>query len=90
MAGGTSTWLPDPIRFAARNRLLARFDYHDSTRIVEPYSLRRKSTGNVLLYAFEQSKDGLASEQLKSYKVLEIRRGEVLDVAFSPRWAVEL
>lgn len=83
-------WLDDAIRFAARNRLLARFSYHGSVRTVEPYSLRRKQTGNVLLYAYEVDKDGAATDALKAYKVQEISSGEALDVAFSPRWAIEL
>ncbi len=82
--------LPDPIRFAARNRRLARFLYHDSIRTVEPYSLRRKGTGNVLLYAFEISKGSDSIGGIRSYKVDEIYKAEIVDLSFSPRWAIEL
>lgn len=85
-----SRWLPDAIRFAARNRLLARFSYHGSVRTVEPYSLREKGTGNVLFYGYEVDKDGFATDEIRAYKVHEISGGESLDVPFSPRWVVEL
>ncbi len=89
-ARGSAGWLPDAIRFAARNRLLASFSYHGSVRTVEPYSLREKQTGNVLLYAHEVDKDGFATDEIRAYKVHEISGGEALDIAFSPRWVVEL
>jgi hypothetical protein len=82
--------LPDPIRFAARNRLLAGFAYHGIARTVEPYSLRVRGTGDLLLYAFERSRGGSPTGQLKSYKVGEIAGARALAATFSPRWAVEL
>ena len=90
IAGAAPGWLPDEIRFAARNRLLVQFSYHGSERTIEPYSLRRKQTGNVLLYGHEVTKGGLTTGHIKSYNVREILDAEVLDVPFSPRWRVEL
>lgn len=90
IVGAAPSWGPDEIRFAARNRLLVRISYHGSERTIEPYSLRRKRTGNVLLYGHEVSKDGFATGHIKAYNVREIAGAQVLDVSFSPRWTVEL
>ncbi len=83
-------WLPDEVRFAARNRLLARISYHGSERTIEPYSLRQKGTGNVLLYGYEVDKAGIPTGGIKAYKVQEIVGADVLDGSFAPRWTVEL
>ena len=42
------------IRFAAANRLSVELDYGGSTARVEPYSLRRAESGDVLLHAWER------------------------------------
>ncbi|MCP5069860.1 MAG: WYL domain-containing protein [bacterium] len=83
-------YLDDAIRFAARNHLLARFHYHGYERTVEPYSLRRCATGNLLLYAFERGKNGSSTNDIRAYKVHEIEHAEILDISFVPQWALEL
>jgi predicted nucleotidyltransferase component of viral defense system len=71
--------------FAGANRLLVTFSYHGKTRTLEPYSLRRPATGNLLLHGWE-----LESSQMKAFKVDEIRNLSITGTAFSPRYVVEL
>ena len=78
------------IRFAAANRLCIELDYQDEkgqrgTRTIEPYSLRRTSTGDLLLYAV-RSQDG----QDRSYRVDRILGARPTQQIFIPRYAVEL
>lgn len=73
------------LRFAGANRLLVTFSYHDKRRTLEPYSLRRPATGNLLLYGLE-----LENPQIKSFNVDEIRDLAITGTAFSPRYVVEL
>ena len=44
------------VRFAGANRLKVAFKYGDRPRLAEPYSLRRKETGNLLLYAWRTAR----------------------------------
>jgi len=78
------------VRYAARNRLCIQLEYHGVLRIVEPYSLRRPSTGNLLLYAFEQIRDGFPSNQIKAFKVPEITDIQITNDAFDPKYLIEL
>ena len=78
------------IRFAAANRLCVELEYQDErgqigTRTIEPYSLRRTSAGDLLLYAV-RSEDG----QDSSYRVDRIRGARATQRIFVPRYAVEL
>jgi predicted nucleotidyltransferase component of viral defense system len=73
------------IRFAGASRLLVEFTYHARRRVVEPYSLRRARTGNLLLYGWEQS-----AGHIKAFNVAEIRDARATRTPFSPRFAVEL
>jgi len=80
----------DQIRYAARNRLCVEINYHRITRLVEPYSLRRPNTGNLLLYVYELERGGFRSGSIKAYKLFEITNAEVTHQVFSPRYIVEL
>ena len=73
------------IRFAGANRVLVEFDYSGTHRLVEPYSLRRAGTGNVLLYAWER-----ASGQIKAFNVDKIFGLRATAQIFTPRYAIEL
>ncbi len=78
------------IRFAAANRLLVNLDYYSlggrrSKRLIEPYSLRRTSEGNVLLYAIRSD-----SGQLRSYRLDRINGATVTNQIFIPRFTIEL
>jgi hypothetical protein len=80
----------DQIRYAARNRLCAEIRYHGVTRVVEPYSLRIKGTGNLLLYVHEILRGGASSGTTKAYKVPEIETAHITERSFHPRYVVEL
>jgi len=78
------------IRFAAANRLCVELEYRDEggrvgTRTIEPYSLRRTKTGDLLLYAV-RTQDG----QDRSYRVDRILAARATQRTFAPRYAVEL
>jgi hypothetical protein len=73
------------VRFAGANRLKIAFTYNGTRRVVEPYSLRRKGSGNLLLYAWE---NGAAS--IKAFKTVEMFNVETTDEPFVPRYRVEL
>lgn len=79
----------DHIRFAARNRLCIEITYHDVNRVVEPYSLRRPKTGNLLLYVYELQRGSARGGGIKAYKVPEITNTTLTQQAFSPRYVVE-
>ncbi len=91
---GIRTWgVPAPleaIRFAGASHLLVEFRYHNAVRRVEPYSLRRPRTGNLLLYGFEQLKGGSSTNDIRAYKVAEMDQVRILNTAFTPRYAIEL
>ena len=87
VAGGGTL---DRVRYAARNRLRAEILYHGVSRLTEPYSLRIRGTGNLLLYVHEILRGSFSSGQTKAYKVSEIQGARVSEQPFQPRYAVEL
>ncbi len=88
VSGGTSEL--HAIRLAARNHLYVTLSYDGVTRSVKPYSLRRPVTGNLLLYAYEQTRGGQPTGQIKAYRVEGIAGAVVEARSFKPRWRVEL
>jgi predicted nucleotidyltransferase component of viral defense system len=78
------------IRFAARNRLLVQVHYHNTLRLVEPYSLRMPQTGNLLLYVFEVQRGASPGGGIKAFKVAELGDVAITDRPFQPRYLVEL
>jgi hypothetical protein len=73
------------VRFAGANRLMVAFTYHGVQRTVEPYSLRRAGTGNLLLYAWEE-----AAGHVKAFKAAEMSGLAVTERTFVPRYSIEL
>jgi predicted nucleotidyltransferase component of viral defense system len=73
------------IRFAAANRLCVNLHHQNSYRLIEPYSLRRSSTGELLLFAVKHRTD-----EIRSYRVDRIQGAEITNTPFEPRYAVEL
>ncbi|HYK88835.1 MAG TPA: nucleotidyl transferase AbiEii/AbiGii toxin family protein [Acidobacteriota bacterium] len=78
------------VRFAAANRLCVNLDYRDeqgrvSSRIIEPYSLRRTKAGGLLLYAV-RSDNG----EDQSYHLDRILGARATSQSFMPRYEVEL
>jgi predicted nucleotidyltransferase component of viral defense system len=89
--GSSPQALLDRAKFAARNRLLAEISYDGATRVVEPYSLRyARSTGNTSLFVHELSKNGVTTNQLKSYDITKLWSVEITNRPFTPRWTIEL
>lgn len=80
----------EAIRYAGASHLLVEFRYHGAVRRIEPYSLRRPKTGNLLLYGFEQLKNGFITNDIRAYKVAEIDQVRILSTSFAPRYAIEL
>jgi hypothetical protein len=74
----------EAVRFAGANRLQVEFSYHGRLRRVEPYSLRRAQTGNLLLYAWE-----LAAGKVKAFNVAKMSGLRATSVPFTPRYRVE-
>lgn len=72
------------LRFAGVSRLLVEFGYKGKLRRVEPYSLRRSSSGDLLLYAWE-----VGATHIKAFSVSEIRQLQVTAQAFRPRYEIE-
>lgn len=73
------------VRFAGANRLKIAFTYDGKVRIAEPYSLRRKRTGNLVLYAWE---DG--ARHIKAFNSSKMHDVQVTAEPFVPRYRVEL
>lgn len=78
------------IRFAARNQVCIEITYGGITRLVEPYSLRRPNTGNLLLYVYELRRGNSPGGGIKAFKVADIQRTTVTNAPFRPRYRVEL
>ena len=72
------------LRFAGANRLVVEFVYNKKRRRVEPYSLRRPATGNLLLYGIEQD-----AGRIKAFKVHEMTGVTATSAPFTPSYAVE-
>jgi predicted nucleotidyltransferase component of viral defense system len=84
LPGAAQTHL-EIIRFAGGNRLCVLLDYQGTTRRIEPYSLRRKRDGNIVLHAFNLDKN-----EHRSYRVDRIIGARATNQTFVPRYAVEL
>jgi hypothetical protein len=65
--------------------LLVELVYQDSTRLIEPYALRRSQAGNMLVYAIK-----VATGEVRSYRVDRIQGVHVTNKSFIPRYAIEL
>ena len=74
----------EAVRFAGANRLMVEFTYNGQHRLVEPYSLRREGTGNILLYAWE-----VASGQIKAFNTTKLVNLRATTTPFVPRFRVE-
>lgn len=75
----------EQIRFAGANHLLVELRYQGSTRLIEPYALRRSKAGNLLVYAIK-----VATGEVRIYRVDRIEGVRVTEKAFTPRYAIEL
>lgn len=91
------TWAPPPtiwqwgvgiplesIRFAAVNHLCVELGYQRSTRLIEPYSLRKTKEGNLILHAIKAG-----TGEARSYRVDRIENIKVTNRPFTPKYAIE-
>ena len=79
----------EPIRYAATNHLCVELVYRNeqgaiSTRIIEPYSLRRTQEGRVLLHGVK-----VPTQEPRSYRVDRIQSIKVTTQPFTPRYQIE-
>lgn len=77
------------IRFAAGNRLCVELDYTDqkgqqSTRTIEPYSLRKAKNGKIFLYGVRTD-----NEEIRSYDINRINGASIINKVFKARYQVE-
>lgn len=97
IAGDDLEWAPPPtiyqwgigvplesIRFAAINHLCVELGYQDSSRLIEPYSLRRTKDGNLILHAIKKE-----SGKRRSYRVDRIESIKVTNKPFIPKYKIE-
>jgi predicted nucleotidyltransferase component of viral defense system len=75
----------EQIRFAGANHLLVELRYQGSTRLIEPYALRRSKAGNLLVYAIK-----ITTGEVRAYRVDRMEGVRVTETAFTPRYAIEL
>lgn len=73
------------VRFAAANHMCVDLQYQDSTRRIEPYSLRKTKEGNVILHAWNVDKN-----EHRSYRVDRIQGAHISNHSFVPRYEIEL
>ena len=89
-AWGAGASTLETIRFGAANRLCVQLDYikeggERSMPTVEPYSVRRSSAGDLLLFAARAD-----TGEIRSYRLDRIHSATVSRQTFQPRYEVEL
>jgi predicted nucleotidyltransferase component of viral defense system len=75
----------ETIRFAAANHLCVDLRYQGSSRLIEPYSLRRTTDGNIILHAVRKD-----TGEDRSYRVDRIEGVAATRTSFLPRYEIEL
>ena len=94
---GAAEWVPpatvqtwrlgvplETVRFAASNHLCVKLGYQGTTRVIEPYSLRRTQDGNLVLHAIRTD-----DREHRSYRVDRIESVEATTIPFKPVYRVE-
>lgn len=92
-----TSWTPPPsvshwhgapveaIRFAAANHLCIKLGYNGTTRIIEPYALKKTREGHIILTAIKHE-----TREPHAYRVDRIESAEVTQIPFEPQWAIEI
>jgi predicted nucleotidyltransferase component of viral defense system len=88
-AGSPSFNTLERVRFAAVNRLCVELDYRKengqrSTYVIEPYSLRTTTEGNLLLYGVK-----LPAAEIRCFRADRIIGATVTRQPFTPRYSVD-
>lgn len=89
-AWGAQAGSLETIRFAAANHLCVQLDYtkengERTAPVIEPYSVRRTSAGDLLLFGVKSD-----TSESRSYRLDRISAVTVTRQGFQPRFAVEL
>lgn len=89
-AWGAEAGSLETIRFAAANRLCVRLNYtklsgERTAPTIEPYSVRRSSAGQLLLFGVKAD-----TGESRSYRLDRVKAAMVTRQAFRPRYVVEL
>lgn len=74
----------EPIRFAGANRLCVELGYGGTTRLIEPYSLRRTRAGNIILHALKQE-----TREPRAYRIDRIQSVKATSIPFAPVYSIE-
>jgi len=74
----------ESLRFAAINHLCVELGYDGSTRIIEPYSLRRTAEGNLVLHAIR-----VDNREHRAYRIDRIQSIKVTTRPFKPVYQIE-
>jgi len=75
----------EQIRFAGANHLLVDLGYQGSSRLIEPYALRRSKAGDLLVYALKAQ-----TGEVRAYRVDRIESVRITNTAVAPLYAIEL
>ena len=78
-----------PIRFSAANRLCVEIEYtrddgEHEIYLIEPYSLRRSSSNDLLLYALQHPR-----REIKSFRISQISSAKITSQTFEPFYQIE-
>ena len=89
-AWGAEAGSLEAIRFAAANHLCVQLDYtkesgEHTAPTIEPYSVRRTSAGDLLLFGVTAD-----TGESRSYRLDRIRSATATRQAFQPKYAIEL
>ena len=89
-AWGAEAGSLETIRFAAANHLCVQLDYtkesgEHTAPMIEPYSVRRTSAGDLLLFGVTAD-----TGESRSYRLDRIRSATATRQAFQPKYAIEL
>ncbi len=71
------------IRFAAANRLCVDLTYQGTSRLIEPYSLRRTKDGNLILHAVKHQ-----TGESRTYRVDRIEGATATKTTFIPKYTI--
>jgi len=72
------------LRVAAANHLCVDLTYDGTVRTIEPYSLRRTQSGNIVLHALRSD-----THEHRSYRIDRIAGVRATTRPFTPTWAIE-
>jgi len=75
----------EKIRFAGMNHLCINLGYQGTTRLIEPYSIRRTQDDNYVLHAVKSE-----TGESRTYRIDRIQSIEVTSKMFKPRYNIEL